>query len=281
MKALTLCADDFGLNDQVNKGIIDLVRARRLNAVSCMVVGDRIEEGAEALLNVLQKIDFEVEIGLHLTFTEYKPISVPLGLTSDERFGSIGSLILKSHFGMVEQDEVSVEMAHQFDRFNHVFGRPPDFVDGHQHVHLLPILRETLLRSAPENLANGGWLRSCHQSLAGIFRTGTDITRTSIIANLAKPLKRSLAKSQIETNELFLGVNDFSGKGYPEMMAKWLKTAADFDGCTVIMCHPGHVSEGKGSVFDPISQHRPHEFVYFASAQFLLDMESSGLSLTN
>ena len=40
------------------------------------------------------------------------------------------------------------------------FGRPPDFIDGHQHVHLFPQVRDAVLKVAAE-AAPDAWLRQC------------------------------------------------------------------------------------------------------------------------
>ena len=39
------------------------------------------------------------------------------------------------------------EVRAQFEAFADAFGRPPDFVDGHQHVHLFPQVREAVLET--------------------------------------------------------------------------------------------------------------------------------------
>ena len=40
------------------------------------------------------------------------------------------------------------------------FGRPPDFIDGHQHVHLFPQVRDAVLKVVAE-AAPDAWVRQC------------------------------------------------------------------------------------------------------------------------
>ena len=40
------------------------------------------------------------------------------------------------------------EIAAQLRMFVHTFGRAPDFIDGHQHVHLFPQIRDAVLEVA-------------------------------------------------------------------------------------------------------------------------------------
>ena len=40
---------------------------------------------------------------------------------------------------------LAIEIAAQLAAFTRAFGRPPDFVDGHQHVQLFPQVRDAFL----------------------------------------------------------------------------------------------------------------------------------------
>ena len=51
-------------------------------------------------------------------------------------------------------------MRAQIAAFAAAFGRPPDFIDGHQHVHLLPPVAEALLAVMRE-AAPDAWVRQC------------------------------------------------------------------------------------------------------------------------
>ena len=42
--------------------------------------------------------------------------------------------------------------------FKDLFGRAPDFVDGHQHVQLFPVVRDAFLRAVKE-MAPDAWVR--------------------------------------------------------------------------------------------------------------------------
>ena len=56
------------------------------------------------------------------------------------------------------------EFRAQFEAFADAFGRPPDFVDGHQHVHLFPQVRQAALETASW-IAPHAWVRQCGSSL--------------------------------------------------------------------------------------------------------------------
>ena len=59
----------------------------------------------------------------------------------------------------------------QFAAFGELFGRAPDFVDGHQHVQLFPQVRDAFLAAVKEAAPNA-WVRQCgrDQPLAATAR---------------------------------------------------------------------------------------------------------------
>ena len=59
---------------------------------------------------------------------------------------------------------LDAEIAGQFAAFAGAFGRAPDYVDGHQHIHLFPQVREALLR-VTRHAAPHAWLRQCGRAV--------------------------------------------------------------------------------------------------------------------
>lgn len=280
MKTIKLCADDFGMNKPVNEGILRLISQGRLNCVSCMTTMAMLETDAPKLLEAVSSARHKVEIGLHLTFTEYTSLTNPASLMNEKPLPEIGKLLIKSHLRQLKRQEIKREITAQFDRFEAIFGRKPDFVDGHQHAHILPIIRDALFEVAKEHLPQNGWMRFCHQPISSILKTGISLPRSLIISALSRPMKRLLQKHTIKSNDLFLGINDFNAQdNYRTQMQTWLKLANDFSGQTLIMCHPGMKPEGDTTIHDPIADRRPDELSYLASNEFMEDLATNSISL--
>src|SRR5512138_3236227 len=89
MKTVTLCADDFGLNEPVSRGIIELAEASRLSAVSCMSASPHWREHASWLAPLRGKID----IGLHLTLTGLAPLGLMPQLAPDGTLPALGKIL--------------------------------------------------------------------------------------------------------------------------------------------------------------------------------------------
>lgn len=277
----TLCADDFGLHQSVDEGIISLVKAGRLNAVSCMSVGKTLSKNAPALLQASKESAIPVQIGLHVTFTEYAPVGDMLGLAPNGNFPTIGSLIQRAHFGRLDPLEISTQIDRQLDVFKDTFGTLPSFLDGHQHAHILPTIREALVSTAKSGMAPNVWVRSCDLPFSEIIKTGISAKRALIISTLSRGLKNMLLKNAIKTNGTFYGVNDFtSQQDFAQMMQVWLRSAAKLDKDALIMCHPGRCKDHNDRcIFDPISDRRPDELAYLMSEQFLQDMRQHKMEL--
>ncbi|MEM8651652.1 MAG: ChbG/HpnK family deacetylase [Pseudomonadota bacterium] len=164
LKRFTLCADDFGLNGGINQAIMDLVGKKRINAISCMSIFTDNKKSASQLAKAVHK-NGNAQIGLHLTLSEYTPLT-EMPDFAPNGFPSIKTILVKSHLRRLNRKELENEITAQIDSFHELFGFAPDFIDGHQHVHVLPVIRKMILETAVGRLAPGGWVRSCHQAIS-------------------------------------------------------------------------------------------------------------------
>src|SRR5580693_851904 len=116
MKYIILCADDYGQTCAISQAIIDLLKSRRLTAISCMVTSSGWPLHAPWLIPYKNQVD----IGLHFNLTEGK--------------GPLSLLLLKSHLRQLHKHTIRAELNTQLDQFISAMGVLPDFIDGHQHV---------------------------------------------------------------------------------------------------------------------------------------------------
>ena len=107
MARLTLCADDFGLGPEIDEAILSLIEQGRLNAVSCMPTGPTFGANIASLLDAAHHAPIPVQIGLHLTFTEYSPAGEMPELAPDGVLPEIGTLIRKAYTGQLHRPEIS------------------------------------------------------------------------------------------------------------------------------------------------------------------------------
>ena len=149
-----LCADDYGIAPGVNAAIRDLTGRGRLNATSVMVAAPSCTQGEiDALTNA-----GKAAIGLHLTLTApFKPLTAGFTPLARGAFHRCPQCCGLHCYAALTARRWRVRSTRR-SRLYEAFGRPPDFIDGHQHVHLFPQVRDAVL-DAVRRLAPGAWVR--------------------------------------------------------------------------------------------------------------------------
>jgi len=136
MRTLVVNADDFGLADEVNEGIIDALLAGSVTSTTLMV-----NMPAAAAAAALAKAHPALGVGLHFNLTLGTPLAaaelVPSLVDAAGRFFPRGVLARRLLFGRVQPGHIAVELDAQFQRFAEL-GLVPTHVDSHQHVHGFP-----------------------------------------------------------------------------------------------------------------------------------------------
>lgn len=213
----------------VNAGIVDLAGKERLGATSCMTRGSAFRRDVH-LLNGLQ-----IDKGLHLNLTE------PL----DGRgfFQPLPTLIWNCFARRIDPKILEEEIDFQLDAFERATGEMPDYIDGHQHVHQFPIVRDCLIKIMRRRYVSPlPWVRATR--CPGRSRLSASLRlKALVIEGLgARALQRLTDGCAITTNRHLLGVYDFSGgeKRYVELLDEWVRLATPKD---LIMCHPAHGSD--------------------------------------
>lgn len=265
MKRLILCADDYALAPGVSRAIRELAAAGRLNATSVMTPGPGLAVEAERLLAVAPS---GFQIGLHVTLTGgLTPLTAPRFAMAE----GISPLLVRAHLRRLDRPAIEAEVEAQMQAFIVAFGRPPDFVDGHQHAHLLPAIRDVVV-AATERHAPGAWIRQC-----GGPRGAGEGVKGRIIAALSRGLRRTLARHHIPTNPAFSGAYDFRrAPDFAAIFPRFLKGLPDG---ALVMVHPGHVDEAlKGR--DPVHEPREQESAYLAGDGFPRALSDAGFALS-
>ncbi len=264
MKRLILCADDYALAPGVSRAIRELASAGRLNATSVMTPGPDLAAEAARLLAVAPP---GFRIGLHVTLTGgLTPLTAPRLAMAE----GIGSLLMRSHLRRLDRSAVAAEVEAQMRAFIAAFGAPPAFVDGHQHAHLLPGIRDSG-GAAAERHAPGAWIRQCN----GPGGAGSGL-KGRVIAGLSRGLRRLLARHGVATNPAFSGAYDFRRAAdfaaiFPTFLSRLPEGA-------LVMVHPGHVDEALKRA-DPVHEPREHEYAYLAGEAFPRDLAAAGFTL--
>lgn len=272
-RPIIVCADDFGLAPGVSAAINELIAAGRLSATSCMTLCPDWRRSAGDLRETVAKSP--ADVGLHLTLTDHVPLTAARSFTRDGRLPPLGRLLPAALAHALPHDALRDELRAQLDAFEDAWGRAPDYIDGHQHVHILPGVRSAMLEELARRYPAGSvWVRDCFESVGRSLRRGTALPKALLISALGGPLHRALERDGVPHNEGFSGLHDFSGR-YPfaKLMQAFL---ADTGPAPLVHVHPGRV-DAELCACDPLTTPRELELVYLASEGFVTDLAAAGL----
>ena len=164
-RRIWLCADDYGLSPGVNRAIRDLVERGRLNATSVMAVGPAIGRDEAAALQEVAARSPRCAIGLHATLSApFRPLTIHFKPVDGGMFPPFPKLLRAGLLRQLDPEIIRAELVVQLAAFRELFGRAPDFVDGHQHVQLFPQVRDAFLAAVKE-AAPDAWVRQGGRNL--------------------------------------------------------------------------------------------------------------------
>ena len=270
-RRITLCADDYGISPAVSKAIRDLIARGRINATSVMTAAPSFnQEEAQILLAAAQH---HAAIGLHVTLTApFRPLSENFAPLTEGAFPPLSSMLLRTQMRWLQPDLLVAEIARQFEAFERAFGRPPDFVDGHQHVHIFPQVRDAFLRVA-KDAAPGAWVRQCGLPERG--NKAADL-KAILLGWYSRQFRRLAESRGMRTNPAFAGTYAFRpGADFAALFPAFLDGMPDGG---LIMCHPGKV-DAELERLDPLTTLREREYDYFRSDAFPRLLADSGVTL--
>jgi predicted glycoside hydrolase/deacetylase ChbG (UPF0249 family) len=268
-----LCADDYGIAPGVNEAIRRLIARGRINATSIMTVAPHFNAEAATALVTLNAGEPRAAIGLHLTLTApFAPASEGFAPLREGRFLPLGAMMQRSLARRLPSERLAAEIGTQLRIFRETLGRLPDFVDGPQHVHLFPQVRDTVLKTIAEAAPNA-WVRQCGRAPA----TRRDRSRKALVLDLLSlRFRRKAARRGIRFNPAFAGAYAFTGQAdFAALFPRFLTGMPDGG---LIMCHPGFVDAALEKL-DPLTTLREHEFTFFDSDAFPRILAEHGVAL--
>ena len=223
------------------------------------------EAGAPSLVDLPDSVD----IGLHLNLTEGKPLSRPLTAIWP-RLPQLRGLILQSYLGQLPVPELRVEFQAQLEAFRSAIGADPAYIDGHQHIHHLPGLRDIVL-----DMADRMQPRAAVRNTAHLPGSTFGLKRWLIKNTGARGLNAEIRRRGLSHNAVLLGAYDFRQTDYRTLMQGWLKQVPAAG--ALLFCHPGYAA-GEG-IADGIIAARERELAYLGSAAFPVDIALAKVQL--
>lgn len=254
-----LCADDFGISAAVSAGIEDLALAGRLSAASCMVTFAEWPQ----LAVCLKRLRAKIAIGLHINLTVGAPMGPMPKLAPNGMLPGIGALMLVAG----ATPEIAAEVTRQIAHFMEHAGFAPDFIDGHQHAHVLPGVRGGVLAALRmEAPASRLLIRDPTDDLLSISQRRVAVAKAMQVMALATGFRKAALAAGLRTNRGFSGFSSFDlDAPYARELEAGFNPAGTMH---VMMCHPGHM-DAVLATRDTVTARREQEFSALMAAKGL------------
>jgi chitin disaccharide deacetylase len=244
MKQLIVTADDFGLTEKVNEGIIEAHRDGIVTTTSLMANGGAFEDAIGRARETPS-----LAIGVHLNLTQGPTISakhfVPSLVDGDGQMKTTPiALGKKIAIGKISLEQAELELRAQIEKILAAEVKITH-LDGHKHIQLLPGIFEIVLKLAREFgikaircAAEPGGPRRLLQEARRTGKSGVKqfgLARAfSLLARKARP---KLKRAGLLTPQYFFGITQTGFLDITEL-TRILNNLGE--GTTELMTHPGY-----------------------------------------
>jgi predicted glycoside hydrolase/deacetylase ChbG (UPF0249 family) len=126
---LVFSADDFGASQKANDNILELVSLRKIDRVAVMMNGKFTDTEIEALLSSGVKLDIHLDAQQKIEQDRKLKAGV---------FGRIFKFLKNYVTGQNSPQKIGLIWERQIEDFRNRFGRYPDGLNSHQHIHFFP-----------------------------------------------------------------------------------------------------------------------------------------------
>lgn len=261
-KTIIINADDFGLSRGINDGILESIDKGVVRRISLMANGHDFEYAIGAL-----KLRPTISVRVHLNLTEGKPLSpadeVP-HLVDDHGYfnNSFFSLWLRSTFADPDvkkalAEEIAKEIEAQVIKIKTALGLATISLDGHQHIHVVPGVMETLIGLAPRlSITEIRYGREpLHIPLQTLLRSPRTLILNPIkhfVYNfLSWRVRKPVARAGFASPDYVAGIMASGFVGVDSLLAA---AAAVPDGKSLeVILHPGGAAENERRLWDNVS----------------------------
>lgn len=248
---MIICADDYGLRDDIDAAILDLCHSGKVSAVSCMAALDRCDPKA---LQKLLPYKAALDIGLHLCFTGESATCSSSAIGTTEGAPSFSMLLRRALTGRIDVAEFQHQISLQYQLFVQKTGHSPDHIDGHLHAHQLPGIREALIHfvlTLPEG--RRPYIRNTAMPSRHLWRHRLPWAKALLIGTFGAALQKRLRDAGLRTNRGFAGIYDFKNWArYPQYLPKFAQSLTGLPDA-ILVVHPGSAEDWRSQEYRTLS----------------------------
>jgi predicted glycoside hydrolase/deacetylase ChbG (UPF0249 family) len=244
---LVVHADDFGETVEITRGICAAIEAGAVTSTTIMATMPGTEDALPRVAALADRASF----GVHLNLCEGRPLTHGRTLVNGEgEFHRKRALFLRAVSGTLSAAEVEAEVSAQIARIRDA-GVRISHVDGHKHLHQLPVVAGAVARVLP--------------------RFGIERVRLTRLRSLAAMVQPARAMRELLA---LRAAGEFrrAGLRFPSRVADLQaimhvanKALRETNGIVELFCHPG---TAQADIEKPGSCDRNAELQFLLSARF-------------
>lgn len=232
-RRLIINADDFGLSEGVNRGIVECFRKGVLTSTTILVNMPGFDDAVRQMVR-----NPSLPVGLHLSIVRGAPLSPPEMVKTlvgpDGGFKGLGRLFVDISLRLVSRDELLTELRAQVRKALRAGFRVTHF-DSHRHIHLHPFVMDAVVALGDEF----GIRRVRTTRVLTLPGTGPSMKERLISRYSAACRAGVLAAGPMATNDYYADplsrLSRSSGMAPLEAFVKALP-----EGVVELGCHPGY-----------------------------------------
>jgi chitin disaccharide deacetylase len=216
---MIISADDFDSHPEAKKNILLLAEAGKIDRVGIIINEKFSDEEIKRLLKSETKID------LHLIITDLKANHHKYGESALKRSFIF---VLKYFLRKISPTKIKKEWKNQISEFEKKFGKKPDGLNSHQHIHFFPPYFKIILQLAKEHKIN--YVRFASNRL---LQGNSNVYR--ILSVFQKKNKRAFRASTLQSSAYMTSLD-------------WIRNFEKFtnnlpEGKIELVCHPERKDE--------------------------------------
>jgi len=271
-KRLIINADDLGLAESVNRGILETMESGVVTSAS-LIVNMGAHADAIKRLREARARGLEVSVGLHFNIVAGTPLSARASLLDFRtgRFLPLRRLAWRAFTGRIDRRDVASELEAQLrvaEALLSQVGMRVTHIDSHRHTHCLPRIFDVVVRVARE--------RGIAHVRHPIESSRTLLGRPRAVVP-TRLLRLALRKSPALDDVGFAGFALMGSRSLDRDIERML--AALPEGTTELMVHPGYDSPQLADR-DPYRAPRERELRMLTSPALRDRLKELGVELT-
>lgn len=254
MRLLVINADDLGLSEGVNRGILEAHAAGTVTSTSILATGSAFDDA----IRLLRDAGSRMSVGLHLDLVSGRPLARVPSLTDPATgsFYALRRLVWRALRGLVRADDVARECNAQLAKLA-AAGLQATHVDSHCHTHALPGVLPAVVDAARRS-----GVRRVRRPL-GRLQQGTVRASAKAIALRASWHMAARNLALPPATDHFRGLELF---GHRQFGARLLDLFDELpSGSTELLVHPGFADDTLRAI-DPYTIERERELQALTSA---------------